>query len=260
MCALTVMNFEPPLVSAIIPTYNEEHTVGSLLKNLKELGVDEVIVADGNSVDRTVEIASAYARVICSETCRASQMNAGARASSGDVLVFLHADVRLGPGGLAAVRDSLRDPDVVGGNFDIRYEGSDSVAAIFTFVNRWRRRLGVFYGDSGIFCRRRVFEALGGYAPWPILEDYDFARRLRKMGRLALLREPIWVSDRRWRTSGVLPTLWSWFWVQGLYLAGVKPERLAGLYHPLRSMNHTSHSPSVSGANRPDAVPGTGYR
>jgi rSAM/selenodomain-associated transferase 2 len=254
------MSFEPPRISAIIPTYNEERTIGRLLENLKELGADEVIVADGNSADRTVEIASAYARVICSETCRASQMNAGARASSGDVLVFLHADVRLGPGGLAAVRDSLRDPDVVGGNFDIRYEGSDSVAAIFTFVNRWRRRLGVFYGDSGIFCRRRVFEALGGYAPWPILEDYDFARRLRKMGRLALLREPIWVSDRRWRTSGVLPTLWSWFWVQGLYLAGVKPERLAGLYHPLRSMNHTSHSPSVSGANRPDAVPGTGYR
>jgi cellulose synthase/poly-beta-1,6-N-acetylglucosamine synthase-like glycosyltransferase len=81
-------------------------------------------------------------------------MNAGAQASSGEVLVFLHADVRLGPGGLAAVRDSLRDPKVVGGNFDVRYE------------NRWRR-LGVFYGDSGIFCRHRVFEALSGYAPWP---------------------------------------------------------------------------------------------
>ena len=111
------------------------------------------------------------------------------------------------------------------------------MAAAFTSVNRWRRRLGVFYGDSGIFCRRKVFESLGGYAPWPILEDYDFARRLRKAGKLALLDEPIWVSDRRWRTSGLLPTLWSWFWVQGLYLAGVNPERLAGLYHPVRAMN-----------------------
>jgi rSAM/selenodomain-associated transferase 2 len=236
------------LISTIIPTYNEEHTVGRLLERLKGLGAEEVIVADGNSADRTVEIASAYARVIRSKTCRASQMNAGAQASSGEVLLFLHADVRLGRTGLAAVRDSLRDPEVVGGNFDIRYEGSDWAAAAFTSINRWRRRLGVFYGDSGIFCRRKVFEALGGYASWPILEDYDFARRLGKAGKLALLDEPIWVSDRRWRTDGLLPTLWSWFWVQGLYWAGVEPERLAGLYHPVRPMSPASHSPAASRA------------
>ena len=109
------MSFEPPSISAIIPTFNEEHTIGSLLENLKELGAEEVIVADGNSVDRTVEIASTYARVIRSQTCRALQMNAGARASSGEVLLFLHADVRLGSGGVAAVRESLRDPELVGG-------------------------------------------------------------------------------------------------------------------------------------------------
>jgi len=243
------------MISAIIPTYNEEHTIGSLLENLRELGTEEVIVADGNSADRTVEIASTYARVIRTKTCRALQMNAGARASSGDVLLFLHADVRLGPGGLAAVRDSLRNPEVVGGNFDIRYEGSDWVAAAFTSVNRWRRRLGVFYGDSGIFCRRKVFEALGGYAPWPILEDYDFARRLRKAGKLALLHEPIWVSDRRWRTSGLLSTLWSWFRVQGLFLAGVEPERLAGLYRPVRVMSPTSDSSCTSGDEQPRSAP-----
>jgi rSAM/selenodomain-associated transferase 2 len=252
------MNFEPPFISVIIPTYNEEHTIGPVLENLKELRVEELIVADGNSADRTVEIASAYARIIHCKTCRALQMNAGARASSGGVLVFLHADVRLGPGGLAAVRDSLRDPEVVGGNFDIRYEGSGWAAAIFTCVNRWRRRLGVSYGDSGIFCRRKVFEALGGYSPWPILEDYDFARRLRRAGKLALLDEPIWVSDRRWRTSGLLPTLWSWVCVQGLYLAGVEPERLARLYRPVRVMNHIPDSCSGAGVGRADAEAGAG--
>jgi glycosyltransferase involved in cell wall biosynthesis len=168
------------MISAIFPTHNEERTIGTLLENLKELGIEEVIVADENSADRTVEITFTYARVIRSKTCHALQMNAGARASSGEVLLFLHAEVRLGPRGLAAVRDSLRDPQLMGGDFDIPYEGSDCVAAAFTSINRWRRRLGVFYGDSGIFCRRKVFEALGGYASWPILGDYDFARRLHK--------------------------------------------------------------------------------
>jgi rSAM/selenodomain-associated transferase 2 len=238
--AIIAMSFGTTSISVIIPTYNEEHTIGDLLHNLQEVGADEVIVADGDSSDRTVAIASNRARVIRCKTCRSVQMNLGAQASFGDVLLFLHADVRLGPGALVALRDSLRDPDVVGGNFDIRYGGCDLVAWVFTSVNRWRRRLGVFYGDSGVFCRRQVFEALGGYAPWPILEDYDFARRLRRAGKLALLAEPIWVSDRRWRNAGIFRTMWSWFWVQGLYLAGVKPERLLRLYQPVRHPKDTS--------------------
>jgi hypothetical protein len=128
----------------------------------------------------------------------------------------------------------MQDPKVIGGSFDIRYEGGDRTAAIFTRMNRWRRRCGIFYGDSGIFCRRSAFDALGGYRPWPILEDYEFARRICKAGQVALLDEPIFVSARRWRNSGLLPTLWSWFWVQGLYYAGVSPHRLARMYRHVR--------------------------
>ena len=118
---------------------------------------------------------------------------------------------------------------------DIRYEGEDWVARAFTRINRCRRRFGIFYGDSGIFCRREIFDALGGYRPWPILEDYDFACRLRRAGKLALLDEPVCVSNRRWRQCGLFPTLWSWFWIQGLYLAGVSPQRLVALYRNVRS-------------------------
>jgi len=124
----------------------------------------------------------------------------------------------------------MDDQDIIGGNFDVRFEGDDWAASAFTHVNRWRRKLGVFYGDSGIFCRRQVFEKLGGYRPWPLLEDYDFARRLQRAGRLAMLDEPIWVSNRRWRHSGLFRTLWIWFWIQVLYCAGVRPERLAAWY------------------------------
>lgn len=223
-------------VSILIPTYNEASVVEGLLHNLSALGADEIIVIDGGSRDGTCEITSGFpeARLIHAAPCRALQMNAGFLASRGDVLLFLHADVQLNPGALEPVRCALSDPAVAGGNFDIHYEGQDRAATWFTAINRHRRRWGILYGDSGIFCRRSVFETLGGFKPWPILEDYEFARRLGKMGPLALLSEPIYVSNRRWRRRGLCPTMWSWLLIQGLYTLGVSPHRLARLYSAVR--------------------------
>lgn len=224
-----------PTISVIIPTYNEEAVIGKLVSSLGQLKPDEIIVVDGYSTDRTAEIAARQARVLVQPACRALQMNAGVFASKGEVLLFLHADARLGDGALEAIRSAMRNPSTLGGNLDVRYDGGTLAACAFTWINRWRRRFGIFYGDSGIFCRRSVFDALGGYKPWPILEDYEFARRLSKAGSLAMLDIPIWVSGRRWRQSGLLRTMWSWFWIQGLYLAGVSPHRLAKFYRPVRS-------------------------
>jgi GT2 family glycosyltransferase len=128
----------------------------------------------------------------------------------------------------------MADAVVVGGNFDIRFDGKDWAATAFTHINRVRRRCGIFYGDSGIFCRRSVFHSLGGFVSWPILEDYEFARRLRRAGKLAYVNEPIWVSDRRWRKSGLVQTMASWFFIQSLYYAGVPPKQLARLYRHIR--------------------------
>jgi rSAM/selenodomain-associated transferase 2 len=221
-------------ISIIIPVLNEETTIGPLLEALQDRGADELLVADGGSVDRTVEIASAHARIVHASEGRAVQMNTAAAVASGDVLLFLHADTRLGATALEVVRNAMSHSVVVGGNFDIRYGGKDWAATAFTYINRMRRRCGIFYGDSGIFCRRSVFQSLGGFVCWPILEDYEFARRLRRVGKLVYLEEPIWVSDRRWRKNGLLTTMASWFFIQSLYYAGVPPKHLARLYRHIR--------------------------
>jgi rSAM/selenodomain-associated transferase 2 len=221
-------------ISIIIPVLNEETTIGGLLESLKNQGADELLLADGGSADGTVEIASRHARIIHAKGGRAIQMNAAAQYASGDILLFLHADCRLGLSDLSVLRTVLADREIVGGNFDIRYEGDDWAAATFTHINRWRRRFGIFYGDSGIFCRRSVFQSLGGFVCWPILEDYEFARRLRRVGKLAYLKEPIWVSDRRWRNDGLFRTMASWFLIQSLYSVGVPPKQLARLYRHIR--------------------------
>lgn len=223
-------------MAIVIPAYNEESTIAALLDHLAAVAPDELVVVDGHSADRTAARARERgARVIeLDAPSRARQMNAGAAAVTSDVLLFLHADVRLERGAFAAMKNAMRDPSLLGGNFDIRYPG----APLFTLVNRWRRGFGIFYGDSGIFCRREIFQRCGGFPPWPIMEDYEFARRLwRASGRgrrLALLDAPIEVSDRRWRGDGVLSTMASWVLIQSLYTLGVAPERLARLYQSVR--------------------------
>lgn len=227
-----------PLVSVVVPVLNEAAALPGLLDRLAALpGRFEVVVVDGGSRDETLALARDHPSrpVVCTAAAgRARQMNSGASAARGNVLLFLHADTALPDDAYPAIVDALRDPRVQGGNFALRFDGGDRFSRVLGTWYRVQRRAGIYYGDSAVFARREVFDHLGGYRPLPIMEDYDFVRRLEKRGRTVCLSGPAVTSARRWRALGVPRTIFSWVVIRWLFLAGVPPARLARLYRPAR--------------------------
>jgi rSAM/selenodomain-associated transferase 2 len=230
------------VISLIVPTYNEAGQILPMLARLGRVRGDcEVILADGASTDGTAALAAACARefphpllVVATERHRARQLNSAARVARGDALVFLHADTHVPPDAAEAIEAALADPKIIGGNFDLIFEGDSFAERFFTWVYRVRRPLGIYYGDSGIFVRRRVFEKLGGFRDIPIMDDYEFVRRLERRGRTVCLATSLITSNRRWRVQGLLRTLASWVMIQTLYSVGVPPRFLARWYKPVR--------------------------
>ncbi len=229
---------EGPLVSVIVPTFDEQAELPGVLDHLHGLpGRFEVLVADGGSCDDTVAIAAAHpvgARVLSEGDGRAGQLNAAAADARGELLLFLHADSRLPPRAWEALAAAYRDGSIAGGNFTLRFDGDDPLSRVLTRAYALQRRRGYYYGDSSVWVRREVFEALGGYRPLAIMDDYDFVRRLERHGPTARLPGPALTSPRRWRRIGVPRTLVSWWLIRGLFVAGVPADLLAGLYGRIR--------------------------
>ena len=228
-----------PLVSIVIPTLDEARELPRLLDDLARLpGRWELVVADGGSRDATVALARAHAPapiVLFADGGRAAQCNAGARAASGDVLLFLHADSRLPPDAYASIADACGAADVCGGNFALRFDGGGSFARVLGAVYGLQRRHGFYYGDSSVWVRRERFDELDGFREIPIMDDYDFVRRLeRGPGATRCLPGPASTSSRRWRAIGIPRTVLAWFVIRWLYVAGVPPQRLARLYRIVR--------------------------
>jgi rSAM/selenodomain-associated transferase 2 len=223
-------------IAVVVLARDEARELPALLDHLATLpGAWEVVLADGGSSDGTPAIARARGvPVVTDRGGRAAQANAGAQATTGDPVVFLHADSRLPPGAHDALRRAAHDPAVAGGSFALRFAGRGWFPRGLGAVYALQQRAGFWYGDATIWCRRAAFDALGGFAELPVMDDYDFVRRLRAAGRTARLPGPATTSVRRWERMGVARTLVSWWVIRWLYLAGANPHALARLYRAVR--------------------------
>ena len=213
----------------IIPTLNEEAALDGLLGRLSEIpGLHEIIVSDGGSTDHTPDLVRPPARLVRSEPGRGVQLRSGSREATGDVLLFLHADV-VPPPDVAAQISGAIAVGYVGGNFRLRYPGGGLLGRWLEALAPVYRRIPRYYGDSGIFARREAYEGCGGFPHIPIMEDVVFVERLEKTGRTAYLPGPIQSAGRRWRGREGR-TLLLWGSMQLAFALGASPWRLSGLY------------------------------
>jgi rSAM/selenodomain-associated transferase 2 len=225
---------EQSSISVVIPTLNGAVTLPQTLAALRgSLIVHEVIIADGGSSDETAACAgSAGARVIIAPRGRGSQLAAGAAAASGDWFLFLHADCQLEPGWQSAVEAFLRAPAAEGraGYFDLVLDDPAPAARRLERIVAWRCRvLALPYGDQGLLIARILYDAVGGFAPLPLMEDVDLMRRLGRR-RLARIGARCFASARRYRRDGYLRRPLRNLLCLSLYFAGVPPARIARLY------------------------------
>ncbi len=252
-------------VAVVIPALNEEAHLPRALAQTAGLGFDRILVVDGGSTDRTRDIVEQFSSAESSATDlpdairsphalrltphgvttsitllssprgRARQMNAGAASSREDVLLFLHADTLLPANAREAIDRALHDPACVGGRFDLGFDREGTWARLISrLINLRSRWTGIATGDQAIFVRRTVFERLRGFADLPLMEDVDFTRRLKRLGRVATLAEQVTTSFRRWEAGGPLRTILLMWTLRFLYWAGVSPHKLRTYYRIVR--------------------------
>ena len=222
-----------PFVSVIIPVWRDAGPLSALLDRLHPLARYDVIVVNGDAGDPALEpVRRAWPAVrwVDSAPGRGRQMNAGAERATGRWLLFLHADARLHDGWFDEIQRAA-DTDAVGGCYRLEIDSPRWQARLIERGVRWRaRRLGLAYGDQGLFIRRDLFRALGGYRAMPVMEDADLVRRMRRHGRLRYSSIAVSVSARRWERDGWMRRTVSNVRILLLYLAGRSPDRLAASY------------------------------
>lgn len=222
-------------IGIVVPVYNEAAILAGALEQLRRVapGVP-VVVADGGSTDGSAEIAR---RFFPTETYpkarRGAQLNRGATHLATDVLLFLHADSTLPEDFEVHIRRALRSPRVVGGCFQLEFDAPRPMLRFYSWCTQFPGRF-FHFGDQGFFVRRQAFKLLGGFQDLPFMEDVDFLRRLRRLGRFAVLPVPVVTSARRFLSRGVVRQQLRNILLVTLFELGVSADRLARLYPHIR--------------------------
>ena len=242
------------MISIVIPTLNEAENLAVLLTRLEaEKTAHEIVVVDGASTDGTFGIAQRHGVIaILSSAGRGIQLHTGASETNGDILLFLHADCRFPKGGLRQIENVLtRNPQIVGGNFRLLFDGTDRFSRWLNGFYAWIRSRGLYYGDSGIFIRRTVFDAIGGIRPIELMEDFDLVRRMERYGETVCIAEPPLVtSSRRFKGRHPVAIVWGWLRIHALYRLGVSPARLARIYDSERRADHSPTTVTTASVKR----------
>jgi rSAM/selenodomain-associated transferase 2 len=219
--------------TVVIPVLDDVELLSGLLARLEGGPQARTVVVDASSGEAVRALCARHGGVLwrASVRGRGIQMNAGAEGAETDWLLFLHADARLPEGWMGELDRAARASGIAGGCFRLALDSTAPQARRLERLVAWRTRvLKLPYGDQALFVRRDVFEALGGYRPWPLMEDVDLVRRLKRRGGLWRSDLPVTVSARRWEREG-----WIWRSAQNLallslFFLGVPPARLARLY------------------------------
>ncbi|HET6277958.1 MAG TPA: TIGR04283 family arsenosugar biosynthesis glycosyltransferase, partial [Candidatus Polarisedimenticolia bacterium] len=238
-----------PAISIVLPAVNEEAALPGTLDAIarqREAPPFEVILADGGSIDRTVATFARLTRdwdsrraaarvVVCDRAGRAVQMNAGAAAARGAVILFLHADTALPDGALRAVSQAMADDAVSGGGFALAFAEGGALLRLIAAWATWRSRLlRIHYGDQAPFVRRPVFDRIGGVPRMALFEDLELARAVKRAGRAVSLPLAVATSARRLREAGIARTALRFAWLKLRYALGGDPSSLRRDYPDIR--------------------------
>lgn len=218
-------------VTIIVPLLNEADIVEALIEHLASLEAEQIVIVDGGSTDATCELMhEAGFDVIQSPASRSKQMNAGAKKATQNTVLFLHADTRLPKLYKSAIAKSE-----VWGRFDVSFDDPSGAMSVIAFFMNLRSRISsVATGDQAIFVDKSVFESIGGFPDFPIMEDVAITKRLRQLYRPYSSRLRVTTSARRWQQHGVAKTIFKMWWYRLAYFFGVSPHRLKESYDDVR--------------------------
>nr|MBF0222777.1 TIGR04283 family arsenosugar biosynthesis glycosyltransferase [Desulfobulbaceae bacterium] len=227
---MTLIDQKISNISVIIPCRNEEANIAKAIQSAAPEAFEIIVVDSGN--DSSARIASQLGcNVLTAPPGRASQMNAGATAASGEILLFLHSDTVLPTGYSVQINKILRHPNCACGAFQLHINQSGLAIRLIELCTNIRAKLfSMPYGDQAIFIHKSLFDSVGGYRDVPFLEDVLLIKTMQRRGTITLAKQKVTTSGRRWQRDGVLKTTLTNRLIMLGFLLGASPERLQHCY------------------------------